>query len=180
MGSAPRESGEDDYRHALDDYSTAIGAAFLMAQGIEGDAVVRVIRTGVKSSVELRESLSEAGLRAVEKAEVEAEERSQKIRDALDADDRKRRPRHPDQPVPIEPWAARLRGWSQLGRGFDEFWRLSPAQIDFVLMANSDQKSRRGTAKDLMGFAAAGNHPRTQEETTGSGCRVHGRVTREG
>ena len=71
----------------VDDYSTAIGAAFLMAQGIEGDAVVRVIKTGVKSSVELRESLSEAGLRAVEAAEVEAEERNKKIKDALAADE---------------------------------------------------------------------------------------------
>lgn len=61
---------------AVDDYSTAVGAAFMQANGIEGDAVVRVIASGVKSARQLRERLSAEGAKVVqemEKQEAEAE-----------------------------------------------------------------------------------------------------------
>lgn len=57
-----------------DDYSTAVGAAFMMSQGISGDAVVRVIARGVSSAKDLRERLAVEGLKAVEEAEREEDE----------------------------------------------------------------------------------------------------------
>lgn len=56
---------------AADDYSTAVGAAFMMSQGIEGDAVVRVIGRGVSAAKTLRERLEREGLAAVMEAEAE-------------------------------------------------------------------------------------------------------------
>lgn len=53
-----------------------------------------------------------------------------------------------------------------MGRDFDEFWRLSPAQVDFVLNANSEHKVRRGTASDMMRIAKAAQ-PRSGREGTG-------------
>lgn len=45
--------------------------------------------------------------------------------------------------------------WCKLGRPFSEFWRLSPAQIRYVLEANSEQKVRKGSVTDMMALAEA-------------------------
>lgn len=66
----------------IDDYSTAVGAAFLMANGVEGDAVVRAIKQGVSSSNTLRTQLSKAGLKAIVEAEKEQAEMEAKLAEA--------------------------------------------------------------------------------------------------
>lgn len=72
MWEVPRQqAGKMLIDDAADDYATAIGAAFMMANGIEGDAVVRVIARGVRSSRELRSRLQDEGLKAVMEAEAE-------------------------------------------------------------------------------------------------------------
>lgn len=67
-----QEAGKRLIDDNVDDYSTAVGAAVLMANGVEGDAVVRVLKTGVSSSKRLRARIAEDGTKAV--AELEAEE----------------------------------------------------------------------------------------------------------
>lgn len=67
-----QEAGKRLIDDKVDEYSTAIGAAVLMANGVEGDAVVRLLKTGVSSSKRLRAEVAAAASKAVE--EMEAEE----------------------------------------------------------------------------------------------------------
>lgn len=68
----PQEAGKRIKDDAVDEYSTAIGAAVLMANGVEGDAVVRLLKTGVSSSKRLKDEVAAAAAKAV--TELEAEE----------------------------------------------------------------------------------------------------------
>jgi hypothetical protein len=60
-----QEAGKRMIDDAIDDYSTAVGAAILMANGIEGDAVVRVLKSGVSSARQLRQRLQDEGMKLV-------------------------------------------------------------------------------------------------------------------
>lgn len=87
-----QESGKRMIDDAIDDYSTAVGAAILMANGIEGDAVVRVLKTGVSSAKRLRQRLAEDGAKMV--AELEAQEAEENAESA---------PVTPTNPSPVTP-----------------------------------------------------------------------------
>lgn len=66
-----QEAGKRLLDDNIDDYSTAVGAAVLMANGVEGDAVVRLLKAGVSSSKRLRARIADEGIKAVEELEME-------------------------------------------------------------------------------------------------------------
>lgn len=69
-----RQAGKMMLDDGVDDYSSAIGAAFMLSQGSEVDAVVRVLESGVKAAKDLRARLLAEGMEQVEAAEAAAAE----------------------------------------------------------------------------------------------------------
>ena len=66
-----RQAGKMLLDDSVDDYAAAIGAAFMLAQGAEPDAVVRVLRAGVKSA---RAQKSTALANALKEAEASGDD----------------------------------------------------------------------------------------------------------
>jgi len=103
-----QESGKRMIDDAIDDYATAVGAAILMANGIEGDAVVRVLKTGVSSAKRLKQRIASEGSKMV--AELEAQEAEENAESAEPVTQTNPSPATPPQPSlsigsePSEDW----------------------------------------------------------------------------